>query len=570
MPLAAALGAALASLFLLGCVDETTPVVRPATALDTLVVAVPADAHELLAPLATSAFESGILDLIGARPLDADFSCGLKFSAELARSWQWSGDGLELDLELRDDLAWEDGTPVSAKDLALSTDFATDPKVASPRAEAFARLDPRARPLILDDHHVRYRFLERGSPAVMVGTATLLQVVPSHLLAEAGLSRASLRDHPQNRTAPLASGRWHVARREPGRTLVLEPNPGFPGNRPGLRRVIFNVIPDYRDRLGALGSGAADLVEGIQVADADALLAAAPNLRLARRGYRSMDYIGWNQVEPPGASARADTGSRGRPNGPTAHRLFGDVRVREALTAAIDVDALIAATLTRPGTGEVFGQRAVGTLTPEFCDIESTVARIAFSPDAARAALAEAGWTDSNGDGVVDRNGVDFRFPLLVPSGSPRREAAGAMIQAQLRAVGVDAQVELLDPSILVARMVAGGFDAAMNGWSSGLWPDARGPWERDSELNFTSFADEEAERLLRSATSEPDPALAAIRWAEFEARVYSQQPYTFLYWVDEIVAVDRRFENTRIDMVSPWHRLADWTVPESAAKYRE
>jgi peptide/nickel transport system substrate-binding protein len=560
-PAGVAFGVTLVS----ACTAEGPPDRPPAAPLDTLVVAVPADAHDLLSPLAQTSFDQELLDLIGARPLDADFACELKFRPELARSWQWSADGLQLDLTLRDDFVWEDGTPVTASDLALAGEFAADPVVASPRADGFQLLDPKARPEVVDAHHVRYRFIERANPSVMTATATLLQVVPRHLLGVGGLNRSALRDHPLNATAPMASGRWRVERWERGKALHLVPNPVYPDPPPGLRRVSFRVLPEYADRVAALRAGAVDLVEGITVADADEL--ASAGFRIARRGYRAMDFIGWNQVDP--VSLRAPVDPR-RPAPPAPHPLFADPRVREALTSAIDIDALIAETLTSRTRGERFAERAVGTITPELCDMRPAITPLAFSPDRARALLAEAGWSDTNGDGVVDREGVPFRFSLLLPGGSPRRESAAAMVQAGLQAVGVDAQIEVIDPGVLVQRLLVRDFDAVYTGWTSALWPDARSTWGADGAYNITSFRDTEAEALLEAATSESDAAQAALRWQAFQSRVYGQQPYTFLFWVDEVIAIDSRFENARVGLASPWQELDQWTVPPDRVKYAD
>lgn len=563
-------GAAFLGSFLWGCSTESPAESPAATPLDTLVVAVAKDASDLLSPLAASSFELAVLDLIGARPLDPQFRCELKFNAELAESWQWSADGLTLELQLRDDLRWEDGTPVTAADLALASSIANDKEVGSSRGDTLGLLDPVARPEVIDAHHVQYRVRTPGDPTALVATAALLQVVPNHILGLPGQNRSGLRSHPLNTTTPLSSGPWRVAEWKKGESLVLEPNPGYPSAPSGLRRVIFKVIPEYADRLAAIAGGTVDLVEGIQVADAGALASRAPGLALVRRGYRSMDYVGWNQVNPAelrGVDERADPG---RTPAPGPHPLFADVRVRTALTTALDVDRLIADTLTSPSTGEVYAARAFGTITPELCAIRPVIAPLAYSPDEARRLLAEAGWTDSNGDGVVDKAGIDFRFTLLLPAGSPRREQAATLMQAQLRAVGVDAQLESLDSTALLRRLVAGEFDAVYSGWTSGLQPDPRGTFSKGGELNFTSFSDAESERLLRAAASETDPARASELWGDFEKRVYSQQPYSFLYWVDEIVAVDGRFQNTRIDLVSSWNDLSAWTVPANRVRYPE
>ena len=66
---------------------------------------------------------------------------------------------------------------------------------------------------------------------------------------------------------------------------------------------------------------------------------------------------------------------------------------------------------------------------------------------------------------------------------------------------------------------------------------------------------------------AEPDPQRAQGTWREFQSVVYADQPWTFLYWIDELVAVSKRFENTTIDVVSPYRRLEEWTVPPGSVK---
>lgn len=568
MRLTHAAAAGLLGSLVLGCGPEPTVGAAPPPALDTLVVGVAKDATDLLSPLAASSFELALLDLIAARPLDPHFRCEQKFNAELAESWQWSTDGLTLDVRLRDDLRWEDGTPVTAADLALASTLANTAEVGSRRGDREGLMEPAARPEVINPRNVRYRFRTRGAPSVMLEAAATLQVVPSHLLGLPGQEGSALRRHPLNAATPLASGPWRVAKWEKDVEIVLEPNPGFPKAPTGLRRVVFKVIPDYAARLAALQGGTIDLLEGVQVSDADTLAAAAPGIRLARRGYRSMDYVGWNQVDPASRREAERLPAGSAPADAAPHPLFADVRVRTALTTALDIDKLMADTLTSSRTGEVYATRATGTITPELCGIRPEITPIVHSTDEAKRLLGEAGWEDSNGDGVVDKAGVEFRFTLLLPAGSPRRDAAAALIQTQLRAAGVDAQLETLDSAALLRRMVAGDFDAVYSGWTSGLAPDPGNTFAKGRELNFTSFSDPEMEALFAVATAEPDPVKANERWAEAERRVYAQQPYSFLFWVDEIVAVDGRFENTRIDLVSAWNDLGEWTVPANRVRY--
>ena len=104
---------------------------------------------------------------------------------------------------------------------------------------------------------------------------------------------------------------------------------------------------------------------------------------------------------------------------------------------------------------------------------DSTLQPDRFLPDSARALLEAAGWSDTDGDGVVDRDGEAFQFTLLTQAGNERRTSAAEILQAQFAAVGVDMQVQALEFGALLDIMFATReFDAVLLGWQVGLEPD--------------------------------------------------------------------------------------------------
>ncbi len=530
---------------------------------DALIVGVAADATDLLSPVAHTPFDLNLLDMMGVKPLDTSFDCELKFSSALAQTWSWSADGKTLRMELRNDLAWSDGTRVFAADLSLLGQLVTDAEVRSPHGAAYANLVPGAGPRILDATHVEFEFEKLTNPIAMLADVTTLPIVPSHVLSEPTLDRQTLRDHPLNTTSPLSSGPWLLTKWEPEARMTFEPNPHWGGTKPSLRKVIFKVIPRYEDRLLELRNGTIDMMESVQVADVDDLVAEHPDIKLVRRGWRSMEYIGWNEIDPS-APPKADKKV-------PPHPLFGDPAVRRALSMAINVDPIIHEVLSSPASGEAYARRAVSTITPALCGVHNdAIIPIKFNLDEAKASLAALGWSDSNGDGVLERNGVPFRFTILTSAETARRTEVAALIRTQLRELGVDADFEVLEGAALYDRLRRKDFDAAYTGWAAGLWADPASTWGEDSEFNFFSYRNPKASKLLDAGAEALDPAAARAIWHEFQQVVYDDQPYTFLYWLDEIVAVNARFENTQIDMISPYHHLEEWSVPTTKVKYTE
>lgn len=535
---------------------------------DTLVVAVSADPKDLLPIFTQAPLDNMLVSTLQRTPLASDVDCGLRVSPRLYRSWSFSADGRTLEVELRDDVAWEDGTPVTAADVARTYALVADPAVASPRAEATRRMAADARPRVLGPHRLAFGFLEPYDPALMLEHAAL-DPVPVHRLAD--VDPAALRRHPLNTTAPLSKGPWRLAAWEPGTRLVLEPNPAGPADeRPSLRRVVLRVLPEPATRVLALENGEVDLVENVAVDEADRL-AARPDVALHRRGWRNVDVVAWNALDPVDREARAQGLPAGqRPRDVRPHALFGDPDVRRALARAIDTGALIRTLLTSRATGAVYGRPAIGTVSPALCGAHADdVSPLPFDPAAARAALAAEGWTDGDGDGVLDKDGAPFRFRLLVGSANPRRARAAEMVEAQLRAVGVAAEIEPVASSALGARLRQGDFDAALTGWSAALFVDPGTIWAPDAPNNVVGYADPEVAALIDAGRRETDPARANATWKEVQRRVYADQPYAFLYWADEIVAVHRRFRGVRSDLLAPWRDLHRWWVPPDEVRYR-
>jgi peptide/nickel transport system substrate-binding protein len=536
---------------------EAPPATGP-VGQDMLVIAAPSDIGHLLSPVYEANHDAQVMAMLNFPLVDADFDCSLKKEPGFATEWAWNEDGTVLSMTLRDDLKFSDGHPMTAEDIAFTYELIADPVVASPRVSSIERLTADGRPRVIDATHIEWHFTQaydRDTQISHVGLATM----PKHVLESA--DRASLRGHPYN-TAPLSSGPWRMAEHSPNERIVLEPNPDFSGPeswRPHLKRVVFQIIPDYNTRLLKLEAGEVDLMEQVQVADADRLRTSHPEIRLVRRGWRSMEYIGWNLTNP----------------------LFQDVRVRRALSMSIDAEDMMGKLLTSE-TGEVYARRSVGTITPALCGVHNDdIAPITRNVDQARALFAEAGWTDTDGDGVLDKDGQKFEFRFTTNNSNARRAAATVLIQAQLAEVGVKANIEQLETNTFFEKLRLKEYDAALAGWAAALtvdpsviWhgdvtcegqPEGSGCVPRKYEFNFTGYNNPRVNELIDRGMATPIPEESAPIFKELQQVIYDDQPYTFLWWTDEIVAVHSRFEHAEenINVLSPFGNVHEWSVPD-------
>ncbi len=543
-----------AALVVAGCPapDETIPAeavpdatpVTPATPVDgdALVVAYPTDVDSLNPLIASSDLSGQILDFLFPLLVMPTFDCRCSYRPHLARSWRWSEDGLTLTFELRDDVRWSDGEPVDSDDVRFTLELIQDPAVASGYAAYLEHLradDPVETP---DAGTVVVHFARRYDADTMLSHVGGCPIVPRHVLEQT--PRSELRGAPFG-SAPVTAGSFHVGRWDRGRELVLERTADSPVT-PHLDRVVFRVIPEYTTRLVELERGDVDLVAGIQVEDAERLSGEGSGVRVVRRGQRYLDYIAWNLRD----------------------ERFAAPGIRRALAHAVDADALIDA-LLRAGD-ERYGTRAVGTITPELCDLRNPdLAPIPHDPAKAAELFAEAGWRDSDGDGWLDRDGERFAFTLETNASNPRRVQAQVIVQDQLRQVGVDVALATYEGNAFFERLQEGKFEAALTGWGAALVVDPSRLWKSDGVYNFPGYASPEVDALIERGLAAVEPGEARDCWQRLQATVHADQPVCFLYWRDELVAIRERFRDVGISTLWLFEDLHHWWVPGTEQRHR-
>jgi len=535
---------------LAGCGGSTPQAEAPeATDVrDTLVVATLADASNMLPVVTESAFANELTTVMATPLVDMSFDCSLKKKPGLAKTWEWNDDGTVIRMELRDDIVWEDGTPVTVEDIQFTYELIANEKVASPVFAYVERLKEGARPKKIDDTTIEWHFTEAYDRDSQIAH-TLAGLVPKHRLGDA--DPGALRSHPLA-SRPLSYGPFRVAKWERNQQIVLEPNPTYPeAEQPELARVIFRVIPEYSTRIIELEAGSIDMTYGLLLEDADRLRESHPEIKLMRRGWRSNDYVAWNLENP----------------------LFEDVRVRRALAHAADVDSMIERLLTSK-TGEKFAKRAVSNITPALCGVVPDIQPIPHNVATAKKMLADAGWTDTNGDGVLDKDGKKFSFTLSTNSGNKRRADVAVLLQDQLKQVGVEVNIEKIESNTFFDGLRNHDFEAALAGWSAALFLDPTPIWKcstenEPQEFNFTHYCNPEVDALIERGLATPNPAEAAPIWQEMQAKIHEDQPYMFLWWMDEIVAIHERFANATPNILSHFHDLEEWDVPPEKVKYR-
>lgn len=514
---------------------------------DSLVVAVFADPDSLNPLTFVTADPSMVLmNRIAPYLTDSEFQCELRYRPMLAERWEWNENSKELTYYLRRDMKWEDGQPITAEDGIFSFGLISNPKVASPRADILNKLIPEKGCEKIDDYTLRFTFRDSFDPITRLAVTSEWGWLPAHACKD--LKPEQIRSHPISRK-PLSGNGFRLDRWTPGQEVVLVRNDNPPFGEPAyLDKLIFRIIPDYNTCLTELLSGRVDLFYSLLPQDYPRV-ATNPELSLIPRGYRWLDLVVWNFKNP----------------------LFQNQKVRQALALAVDYDKLIDGLLS--AGGKRYGKRAVSQMTPEICRLSNLeIDPLPYDPERAKKILAEEGWQDLDGDGILEKEGKKFTFTLLTYSTSVRLINAAQVVQDQWKKIGVEAKIEKRDFNHASESLRKKEFEAALISWQSELWPDPSATLRSGEAYpnNYGSYSNPRVESLLDRAMREPDPEKNRLLWKELQSLVYEEQPMLFLYWRDMPIAIHKRFRDVRSDITSPMQEVERWWVALKEQKYQK
>jgi peptide/nickel transport system substrate-binding protein len=410
----------------------------------------------------------------------------------LAARWEPSADWKTWTVELRPDVRWHDGVPVTSADIVFTVNLWKHPDVL------FYGAAPVDSIVVLDS--LRFRaFLKRPSDWPLDGWDVFY---PAHLLED--LDPSEFHEW-EFWTQPVGNGPFRYVRHIPETMVELEANPDYYLGRPSLDRVRIQFKTGGQSQSGVveLLAGNVDVVSGLSPVEAG-MLEEEPGLH-AYYVYQALStWLIWNFFDP----------------------RFSDVGVRQALAHATDREELHRALGFPDGVPVTDGVFFM-------CDPQNIRAPQphAYDLERARTLLADAGWRDSDADGVLDRDGVPFSFTLLLDR---RATSAAVFVQEQLRRIGVDMQLLALDWSVVNERFEAGDFEAII---VQRVTPE-RIIVAMDSPLGQL---DDELARAVNAAETEPDLDRRLQLWETAGNRYRDFAPAMFLHpWLSVLVADER------------------------------
>lgn len=412
--------------------------------------------------------------------------------------------GMDVTWKLRPGVRWHDGVPHTSADVQFTVSAINKGDWKPESVDGFDRIASVDTP---DSLTAVVHYREVYAPYQMQFARGTL---PRHVLEGRDINTAN----DYNR-APLGTGPYRVAEWKTGEYVLLERVPNYwrGAEFPKIGKILFRFLANTTTRINQLKAGEVHMVALVPW-DKIRELRDNPALRLNNVVGNGYEHVSLNQKRFP---------------------AFADVRVRRALAHAINRPLLVETLLD--GLVQVVN----GPIQPRSHAYEPNVRTYEFDPAAARRLLDSAGWV-AGADGVRVRNGAPLAFTLITQAGYAIRENVAQALQQQLRDVGVQMKVQLVDGTAISSLWFNGDFDAMLHWWQHGADPEITLFFAADrappAGRNINYLVDSALTALLYRSDRTVDEADRVTLLKEAQRRVAELAPEIPLYNTAKIDAV--------------------------------
>ena len=417
------------------------------------------------------------------------------FEAGLATEWSANADATEYTFKLREDVTFHDGTPFNAEAVKFTFDRIVDPETKA--QTAFSLLGPYKETQIVNDHEIKVVFNSPFAPFYnSLSTSYLAPVSPT------AFERVGAEDW--GITEVVGTGPYMLESYVPDSEVVLTRNPDYnwgPAftNASGpakLSKITFKIITEPATRIASLETGETNFVEEVPEIDFSRISEnpefTAINVPQPGSGHSLM----MNQQNPP----------------------MDDLAVRRAIQLASDKEGMIATIWNG------IGEPGCGPIThATYAFDEATCSMYTYDVEAAKQTLEEAGWVDSDGDGIREKDGKPLTIGHYYRAEAVVSSQMADYMKADLAKVGIDVQLNGLSQSGYFDAVRAGKHHT-QNWWDTGTDPDvvrillysknAGGGTNRNNYIN------PEMDKLIDDAAAESDPAARIELYKQIQKKV--------------------------------------------------
>lgn len=497
----------------------------------TLIDAMTGEPSTLISMIAGESASSAVTANIFNKLLKYDKN--LDIEGELAESWQISDDQKTITFKLKPNLKWADGKSLTSEDVLFTWNAVTDEKNGSPYASDYQLVKNAQAP---DPLTFSVTYEQAYAPALDSWAG--LQILPKHLLEGKDLHTTAFARNP------VGSHYYKLDSWTHGENLKLSRNPTSVLGLAKIDKLITRIIPDNSAQFLELMADNIDSM-GLDPIKYSRIIPARPELQKKLALYKelgnSYTYLGFN----------------------LKHKPFDDKRVRLAINYAIDKQEII------DGVYLGLGINIASPYKPGTRWSNPALHPYPYDPAKARELLKQAGFVDTNDDGILERDGKPFTFEIITNQ-NKEREKSAVLIQRRLKEVGIDVQIRAIEWASFISRFIkTGDFDVVVLGWSLGLDPDQFSIWhssqQAPGQFNFIGYNSPIVDKLLEQGRLELNPDKRMKIYHEFSKILLEDSPIVFLSAGYGLTAIHKRVKG--IDNPAPpagiGYNSETWYIPE-------
>lgn len=479
----------------------------------------------------------------------------LEWEGLIAKSWQVSADGLTITFQMRDDVTFSDGKPLTADDVAFTFDFIMTEAIQAPRERAY--LEKIASVKANGKYEVVFTYKEPYFEALSLAGG--MTIFPKHFYEPYLKTPQAFNE---SKGLLLGSGPYQMPDPKgwtPDKGNVeLVRNERYWGDvQPSYNRILWKIIQNdsarlttYRngeiDAYGARPNEYADLKQDSQMMGKSQNFEYMPPVA----GY---SYIGWNQ-ERGGKPTR-----------------FADKRVRQAMSHLTDVQRVIKDVFLD------YAEPAVSPFSNTSKQHDPALQPYAFNLEKAQALLKEVGYEDRNKDGVLeDAAGQPFEFKLTYFDANEDTKRMVLLLKDLYAKAGVKMIPFPQEWPVMLESLNKKDFDAITLGWTSGIETDIYQMFHSSQAKtdgdNTISYKNPALDSLIDKARATVDEVTRMPLWQQAEHIMYDDQPYTFLMRRKTLAFIDKRIHNlqmTKLGLNRGLLPLENY-VPAAQQKYQQ
>jgi peptide/nickel transport system substrate-binding protein len=458
----------------------------------------------------------------------------LDLTGELAQSWEVSADQRTITFHLKPNLKWSDQRPLTSADVLFTWQKVTDDNTRTPYGSDFKLVSKAETP---DAKTFRVTYAVPYAPAL--DTWAGLHILPKHLLQDQDINNTAFARHP------VGSHYYKLSDWKNGQYLKLIRNPYASQGQANIEHLLSRIIPDKAAQFLELSadnidSMALNPIQYARIFPSRADL--SKDIGLYKELGNSYSYMGFNLKRKP----------------------FDDVRVRQAINYAIDKQEIIDGVLLG------LGEPVASPYKPGTRWSNPNLQPYPYDPIKARALLREAGFADTNGDGILEKDGKPFSFEILTNQ-NKEREMTAVLIQRRLKEVGIEVNIRVLEWASFLGRFIKPKqFDAVVLGWSLSLDPDQYGIWhssqQAPGQFNFISYSNPQADKLLEAGRIELNPDKRMKIYHAFSKILLEDSPVIYLSAGYGLSAIHKRVKG--ISSPAPaagiGHNTYEWYIPKA------